>query len=283
MISLFDDQLQEINRIITSIQADEIPRLFRDIPLDIFGYLLLDVPSQFSNIKNIFPSMPSDAVQKDWTGAHGIPLLTQSSAFMKTLISHYRNITRKDLETTVVLDYGCGWGRLIRLLYKFVSFERIYAVDPWDKSIDLCQQHGVRGNVALSKYVPKLLPFERQFDLIYAFSVFTHLSEKTVHVVLSTLRKYVAESGLLVLTVRPKEYWAGDSQPALASKMMRLHDEKDFAFNPHNRRPIDGDITYGDTSIAPAYFEKHFPQWKLITIEYNLVDAHQVILFFQPA
>lgn len=57
------------------------------------------------------------------------------------------------------------------------------------QSIEQCEQHNVKANLALSQWVPRSLPFERQFDLIYAFSVFTHLSEKTVHVVLSTLRK----------------------------------------------------------------------------------------------
>jgi 2-polyprenyl-3-methyl-5-hydroxy-6-metoxy-1,4-benzoquinol methylase len=189
VISLFDDQLHEIDRMINSVQAAQMPRLFRDIPLDIFGYMLLDVPSRFPNIKSFFPSMAPDDVQDSWTGNHGIALLGQSLAFVKTLISSYVTITGNDIESAVVLDYGCGWGRLIRLLYKFVPFENIYAVDPWDRSIEQCEQHNVKANLALSQWVPRSLPFERQFDLIYAFSVFTHLSEKTVHVVLSTLRK----------------------------------------------------------------------------------------------
>lgn len=283
MISLFDDQLHEIDRKIASTPPIEIPRLFADIPLDIFGYMLLDVPSQYPNIKAFFPSMASDAVQDHWTGTHGIASLNLSLAFVKTLILGYETITGMDIESAVVLDFGCGWGRLIRLLYKFVPFENIYAVDPLETSIEECEQHGVKANIALSEWVPKSLPFERQFDLIYAFSVFTHLSEKTVHIVLSTLRKYIAEKGLLVLTVRPKEFWAIDNHGDFASKMMRLHEEKGFAFNPQDRPPIDGDITYGNASISPYYFERNFPPWKLVKVEYNIVDPYQVILFFQPA
>lgn len=65
--------------------------------------------------------------------------------------------------------------------------------------------------------------------------------------------------------------------------MTELHEERGFAFNPQDRPPIDGDITYGDASITPGYFKRNFPQWKLIKVEYNIVDAYQVILFFQPA
>jgi SAM-dependent methyltransferase len=283
MISLFDDQLHEIDRTILSAQPADIQRLFRNVPLDIFGYMLLDVPPQFPNIKAFFPSMASDEAQESWTGSHGSALLTQSSAFVKSLVSDYRAIIGKDLDRSTVLDFGCGWGRLIRLMYKYVSFENIYAVDPWDRSIELCKQHEVKANIALSDWVPKSLPFQRQLDLIYSFSVFTHLSEKTLLVALRTLRRYIAKTGLLVLTVRPKEYWTVDNQGALNSKMVRLHDEKGFAFNPHNRPPIDGDITYGDASISPTYFERNCSEWRLVKIDYNIVDSYQVILFFQPA
>jgi cyclopropane fatty-acyl-phospholipid synthase-like methyltransferase len=147
----------------------------------------------------------------------------------------------------------------------------------------MCEQHKVKCNLALSDWVPTSLPFERQFDLIYAFSVFTHLSEKTAHTVLKTLRKYIAEDGLLVITIRPKEYWRIRVQGALANQTIKIHDEKGFAFIPHNRAPIDGDITYGDTSMSLAYFESHFPQWKLESVEWNVVDSCQIILFLKPA
>jgi trans-aconitate methyltransferase len=32
-----------------------------------------------------------------------------------------------------VLDYGCGRGRLTRLLYKYIPYSRLYALDPWDE------------------------------------------------------------------------------------------------------------------------------------------------------
>ena len=86
------------------------------------------------------------------------------------MISGYAAITGKKLENASVLDYGCGWGRLIRVLYKFV------------------------------------------------FSVFSHLSEKTTGTVLKTLKKYIAPDGLLVIAIRPKEYWQLHKEGILAPR-----------------------------------------------------------------
>ena len=283
MWSLFEEELSRIDAKMETVRTPDVPRLFSRIPLDVFGKMLLEVPSEFPNIKAFFPTMSSEQAQKNWTGAHGEVLLGQSLAFVKTMISGYSAITGRKLEGASVLDFGCGWGRIIRLLYKFIPIENIYGVDPWDESIKECEKHGVKANLAISDWVPRSLPFERHFDFVFAFSVFTHLSEKTANIVLQTLRKYIAADGLLVITIRPKEYWYIHDQGALAPQMIKMHDEKGFAFTPHNIPPIDGDVTYGDASMSLVYFESHFPQWRIELVECNDVDLHQVILFLKPA
>lgn len=282
MLGIFKEELARINEEMGATKSPNIPWLFRRFPLDEFGRLLLNIPQQYPHLKAYFPSMASEEVQKNWTGSHGQTLLNQSAAFMKTMACGYSSITGKSIEHAMVLDFGCGWGRLIRLLYKFVPINNIYGVDPWDESINICKQDGVKGNLAISKYVPHSLPFEHRFDLVYAFSVFTHLSEKTARIVLMTLRKYVSEDGLLIITIRPKEYWHIHDNGAISTEMLKLHDEKGFAFKPHNRVPIDGDVTYGDTSMSIAYFEDNFPEWKIAAIECNDIDPYQVILFLVP-
>lgn len=282
MIDMFEKELRQIDKEMALVKPSDIPSLFRNIPLEVFGEMLLDIPSIFPNIKAFFPSMASEEVQRGWTGAYGSSLLTQSVAFVKTFSSGFTEITGKTIENIKVLDFGCGWGRIIRLLYKFISFENIYAVDPWDESLKQCREHGIKAKLALSEWVPATLPFTCRFDLIYAFSVFTHLSEKTMHIALKTLRNYIANDGLLVITIRPKEYWYVHDNGTLAVDMIKSHEEKGFAFTPHGRTPINGDITYGDTSISMDYFSEHFPQWRIVKTACNLVDQYQVILFLKP-
>ena len=283
MLSLFEEELKSINEKMKEVHPSEVPGLFRKIPLDVFGKLLLDVPGQYENIKKYFPSMPSEQVQRNWTGTHGETLLNQTLAFVKTMVYGYAAVTGKKIDQSSILDYGCGWGRIIRLLYKYGSVEDIYGVDPWDESIKICNQNGVKGNLAISDYVPRSLPYDRKFDLIFAFSVFTHLSEKTAAIVLDTLRKYIADDGMLLITIRPKEYWLHHDQGRLSAQMIAVHDQVGYAFTPHNRAPIDGDITYGDTSISLSYFVRQYPQWKIEYVECNDIDPFQVLLFLKPA
>ena len=59
MIDLFDRDLRQIDDEMASATPSDIPRLFKKIPLDIFGELLLDIPLKYPNIKAFFPSMAS--------------------------------------------------------------------------------------------------------------------------------------------------------------------------------------------------------------------------------
>ncbi|MEY3206086.1 MAG: hypothetical protein RLZZ21_2417 [Planctomycetota bacterium] len=83
--------------------------------------------------------------------------------------------------------------RLLRLMLKFAPADGLHGVDPWHRSIDLCREHGIPCRLALSDYVPRSLPYDGPFDLVYAFSVFTHLSESTARAALSTIRRSIAE------------------------------------------------------------------------------------------
>lgn len=281
-LNIFGEILREIDISLLLTGTSNLPELFKDIPLDIFGVLLLQTPEQFPNIKNALPTMASEDTQKHWTGNSGRELQRQSVAFMRTMTAGFNAISSKNLANCTVLDYGCGWGRLTRLLYKLVPLNRIYAVDPYDASMRECEKHNVMGNICLSDWVPRNLPVDCQFDLIFAFSVFSHLSEKTMHIVLETLHNYLLPGGVLVITIRPKEYWKFHDDRKIAKEMEAMHDEKGFAFAPHDREPIDGDITYGDTSMSLEYIKRNFADWVISRIEYNLVDALQIVLFLEP-
>jgi SAM-dependent methyltransferase len=267
---------------------DQVLHRLRSLGLGDFGLVLWSMPNpRFPKLSRLLPSMASREVQRSWTGKSGVPLLKQSVGFVQSVAYNYTTITGRTLAGADVLDFGCGYGRLARLMYYFTDEDRYVGVDPWDASLALCKQAGLTRNFLRSEYLPSELPVgDRKFDLLYAFSVFTHLSSRAVLAALSALRKYVKDSGsLLAITIRPIEYWAFASHISAddADRLRRAHDEHGFAFWPHEREPVDGDITYGDTSIALEWFAKHCRDWEVKAIDRSLDDRMQTYVFLTPA
>ncbi len=267
--------------------VDEALRRLRELCLDDFGEFMLELPAaHIPNLSSLLPRMASEEVQKSWTGNSGLRLLQQTTAFVRSVSYNYQRLLGEDLADRTILDFGCGYGRILRLMYYFSSPQRIWGVDPWEKSVQICRADNVLGNLAVSDYLPKSLPVgQSKFDLIYAFSVFTHLSERATKVALTTLRSYIADDGLLVITIRPSEYWESVA-PTLPNidpdRLVRLHDAGAFVFVPHAREAVEGDVTYGDTSFSFEWLMQHIPNWEKVGYDRVLNDALQLVVYLRP-
>lgn len=283
-ISFWNQDLAEIDASISSTAPSEIPQLLQAIPLDVFALLQLERPSAFRDLRDFLAPMPSGEVQESWNGAQGRELLRMSVDFVTRVVARYSNESGQPLADSDVLDFGCGWGRLLRLMVRYVPHDRLYGVDPWDESLELCRSCAVKGHLALSDYVPRALPFDRRFDMIYAFSVFTHLSRRTTLQVLSTLRRYISKTGLLFITIRPEEYWHYHDGGTDAEERIAAHHRDGLVFVPHNREPIDGDVTYGDTTFTLDWLSEAAKDgWVIDSTDYCMGDLLQVIVALRPS
>jgi SAM-dependent methyltransferase len=180
--------------------------------------------------------------------------MNQSVSFARAAAFNYAEITGKQLTGKKILDFGCGYGRLLRTFSYFT--DDIYGVDPWTESIRICHEAGLKDNVSLSDYLPASLPVPADFDFAFAFSVFTHLSERATKQSLSTIRRHMKDGAVLCVTIRPVEYWRAvhrNQNEAFFEAVENAHRSVGFAFIPHQREAVDGDITYGDTSMTLDY------------------------------
>ena len=283
MLELFANELASADRRLAEDPRLELSAAMRRIPLEVFGELCLAVPGNLNAIRSRLPTMAADEVQRNWTGNCGQALMSQSVAFVRTMLSMHGNRGDREMDALRILDFGCGWGRLLRLLLKYVPAERLHGVDPWHRSIDLCREHGIPCRLALSDYIPRSLPFEGPFDLVYAFSVFTHLSEPTARAALATIRSSISERGMLCLTIRPIEYWhhhGPNGEPGCIER----HRDLGFVFLPHeSRKPIEGEITYGDTSMSLDQLATLAEGWTIAEVEWNPCDPLQVVVAIVPS
>lgn len=258
----------------------------RKLGLTDFGLFLSSLPSQqFPKLSHLLPAMAESEVQINWTGSSGSTLLQQSIDFVRATCVGFSSHSQLQMSTAKVLDYGCGWGRLARLMYFFVEEENLFGLDPWDRSIDICRRDGFGPNFLVSDYLPNDLPVhDNKFDLIYAFSVFTHLSERATVTNLKVLRRYLSDDGLLVITIRPEEYWKVDpnaTRTRSSDRLILLHESGGFAFQPHEREAVDGDITYGDTSMSLEWIGDTFPDLEVVGTDMSISDPTQRIVFLK--
>jgi hypothetical protein len=57
---------------------------------------------------------------------------------------------------------------------------------------------------------------------------------------------------------------------------------KGFAFTPHDREKIDGEVTYGDTSISDEYIQRNWKNWRTVGTDNFLQDPFQKMIFLKP-
>lgn len=279
--SFFLEELVSIDRQIASVADDNIPALFSRIPLEVFSLLAYTEQQQFPNINAWFPSVPGDETMVRYVGACGIPMMSTSAGFVNSMVSMYKEVSSKPLDSANVLDYGVGWGRLVRLMYKYVSVNNLYAVDAWPQSIELCRSLNVKAKYSLVEEEPCAPPFPRiKFDLIYACSVFTHINESPHRAVLKTLHQSLDDDGLLVLTLRPRDFWQ-IKETDQRTRLFNDHDGRGFAFLDLGLRPGGENSAFGDASISYDYVKRNWTDWKVVHIGYSLHDFMQTRVFLK--
>jgi SAM-dependent methyltransferase len=252
--------------------------LFRELETDLWALLLTQEYTVHPHIRALLPGVPDPALQELWNGASGARLAVQSAAFYDRLRARFG----RPLGDARLLDFGCGWGRLTRFLARDVAPGSLYGCDPVAGILDVCRDTRVPAVFARSEFVPDRLPFDERFDLAYAFSVFTHLSERAHDRCLTALHAALEPGGILVVTVRPLEYLRFNA--ALHGLADARTDEPRHLFAPHPADPAHpqydgGEMTYGEAVITPAYVrERWSDRFELLHTDILIADLFQVML-----
>ena len=106
---------------------------------------------------------------------------------------------------TRVLDFGCAAGRMLRFMPALGNAGERWGVDLKAQTISWCQQYLSPPMLFAPCSTVPHLPFEdNYFDLVYAGSVFTHISDSPDTWFLE-LRRVVRKGGYLYLTIFDKQ------------------------------------------------------------------------------
>ena len=117
----------------------------------------------------------------------------------KWLISYFEKYI--ELKNISILEWGCGPARIIRHLpYLLDSSCKIFGSDYNHKTIDWCKKNIQNVQFSKNNLQPPMEYEDNSFDVIYATSVFTHLSEKMHFAWFYELRRIIKNNGIIFIT-----------------------------------------------------------------------------------
>jgi SAM-dependent methyltransferase len=108
-------------------------------------------------------------------------------------------------ECRAILDFGCGCGRTIRH-FRALKKAQVYGTDYNPQLIDWCRRNLPFARFGVNRLHPPLAYGDGAFDVVYAFSVFTHLPEALQRSWLAELSRVLAPGGHLLMTTQGAAY-----------------------------------------------------------------------------
>jgi SAM-dependent methyltransferase len=103
-----------------------------------------------------------------------------------------------------VLDFGCGCGRVTRYFHDYAG--DVAGSDVSAQAIDWCRANLRFGRFEVNGLAPPLAFADESFDLVYALSVFTHLTDDLQLAWRDELRRVLRPGGRLLLTTHGESY-----------------------------------------------------------------------------
>ncbi|ACV64545.1 Methyltransferase type 11 [Desulfofarcimen acetoxidans DSM 771] len=131
-------------------------------------------------------------------------------AWIKEKLSHL------DPDKAVLLDGGCGDGRLLPHFHSF--FKKIYAIDPdsnrLSKAAETSRKLGIEEKVVFINAALEECEFELQFDVIISSHIIQHVQRHLVDKILSGCFKHLKPGGYLFLmtsySTKSADYYVKD-------------------------------------------------------------------------
>jgi 2-polyprenyl-3-methyl-5-hydroxy-6-metoxy-1,4-benzoquinol methylase len=145
-----------------------------------------------------------------------IQIGAHAAAMILTCIQQYN----RDFQASEILDWGCGCGRIISQMLKFIPIRQLHGCDI-DSDAILWNQQNIIGPTftRIDPYPPT--PYTNsKFNIVYGISVMTHLSEETQILWLKELKRITRSGAILVISVMGEKLRAANMPPSLT---------KDFA------------------------------------------------------
>jgi ubiquinone/menaquinone biosynthesis C-methylase UbiE len=251
------------------------------------------------------PKFPASEIQIQTTGQAGRATLEEGFAFYEdTCLAYERHTGRALGHNDKVLDFGTGWGRILRFFVREVGSANCYGTDVNPDLVELCRTLFESDNFAVNSAFPPTSFPDNTFSLIVGYSVFSHLSEAACRAWMKEFYRLLKPGGLAALTTRgrwffdyceslkdqsPKENYAR-GLAELFVDFKAAKERYDAGYIVHKTSPrVSGGAAlgpefYGETFIPEAWAQTAFLPLMLLAEFYDMPERQtHPILFFVRA
>jgi SAM-dependent methyltransferase len=258
-------------------------RLFDGVSDDFWLWINTVGVRYFAELSGRLPTMPPEFNQLASASATGDQTLADGFGVYQL----FRDIADQHgpaiVDCDAVLDFGCGWGRVLRFFLRDLPGDKLWGVDLWDDQITWAKQTNPWCHFATIEKLPPSTLADRSFDMVMAYSVFSHVSEAVHSAWLAEFGRILKPGGLIVVTT-----WGRDKalrfdavkhggqqawDPVYNDNMARFFPGKEAWWGRYDSGEFchidlhyQGDPGYGETCIPKEYVLR---EW---TKDFEFVD-----------
>lgn len=159
----------------------------------------LDPQNYRSKLGIGIPDLPSDEIQVRFNGRAGRENLQQAFDFYNFVLTHQPDLYMEQYD---VLDFGGGWGRVLRMFLREFPAERLVLVDCLTAAIECGRSLNGPFNIIHTEVNPPLPLLKGTIGIVYAYSVFSHLPEQLCCDWFRHFTELLIPGGKLIFTTR---------------------------------------------------------------------------------
>jgi ubiquinone/menaquinone biosynthesis C-methylase UbiE len=200
--------------------------------------------------------VPPENVQTATIGWSGDKAFVPAFEFYKFLKKSFEDNGHPIDAEARILDFGCGFGRIIRFWLREALAKNVIGVDVNDELLKHAAA-GVPGCQFLQQSPMPPSHFDgNSFDLIYAYSIFSHLPENMISAWMLEFARILKPGGLLCVTTRPREHLLvhQDQKTAHSSLYAKLFGRVDDSLTRYD----NGNLVH--YPMGPSWGETMIPQ-----------------------